>query len=73
MSHDIDEAYALCERITREQARNFSWGIRLLPAEKRRALSAVYAMARRIDDIGDGDLPPQEKLRQLALARCVET
>ena len=73
MSHDIDEAYALCERITREQARNFSWGIRLLPAEKRRALSAVYAMARRIDDIGDGDLPPQEKLRQLALARSGAT
>ena len=73
MSRDIDEAYALCEQITREQARNFSWGIRLLPAEKRRALSAVYAMARRIDDIGDGDLPPQEKLRQLAVARSGAT
>src|SRR5262249_53194072 len=65
----IDEAYDICERITREQARNFSWGIRLLPAPKRRALSAVYAVARRIDDIGDGDLPPDEKLRQLASAR----
>ncbi|HEY7050023.1 MAG TPA: presqualene diphosphate synthase HpnD [Jatrophihabitantaceae bacterium] len=65
----VDEAYDLCERITREQARNFAWGIRLLPAPKRRALSAVYAVARRIDDIGDGDLPPDEKLRQLAAAR----
>jgi phytoene synthase len=65
----IDAAYAECERITGEQARNFAWGIRLLPAPKRRALSAVYAMARRIDDIGDGDLPEAEKLRLLADAR----
>jgi 15-cis-phytoene synthase len=62
-------AYTECERITREQARNFSWGIRLLPPPKRTALSAVYAMARRVDDIGDGTLPPEEKLRLLAEAR----
>jgi 15-cis-phytoene synthase len=70
---DVDEAYDICERITREQARNFSWGIRLLPTPKRQALSAVYAVARRIDDIGDGDLPPDEKLRQLAVAREAAT
>jgi phytoene synthase len=69
----IDAAYLECERITREQARNFSWGIRLLPPAKRGALSAVYAMARRIDDIGDGDLPAPEKLRLLAEARAVAT
>ncbi|MDP9094204.1 MAG: squalene/phytoene synthase family protein [Actinomycetota bacterium] len=63
-------AYAECERITREQARNFSWGIRLLPEPKRMALSAVYALARRIDDIGDGTLPAEEKLRLLADARA---
>jgi phytoene synthase len=66
-------AYAECERITREQARNFSWGIRLLPPDKRTALSAVYAMARRIDDIGDGSLPADQKLRLLAAARTVAT
>jgi phytoene synthase len=65
----IDYAYDECERITREQARNFAWGIRLLPTPKRRALSAVYAMARRIDDIGDGALPEAEKLRRLTDAR----
>jgi 15-cis-phytoene synthase len=69
----VEEAYDLCERITREQARNFSWGIRLLPAPKRRALSAVYAVARRVDDIGDGDLPSDEKLRHLAAARAAAT
>lgn len=66
---DVEEAYAACEQITRSQARNFSYGIRLLPADKRRALSAVYAMARRIDDIGDGTLPDAEKFEQLASIR----
>lgn len=69
MQTSVDAAYRECERITREQARNFSWGIRLLPASKRTALSAVYALARRIDDIGDGTLPSEEKVRLLATAR----
>jgi phytoene synthase len=56
----IDEAYAACEQITRTEARNFSYGIRLLPTAKRRALSAVYALARRIDDIGDEPGEPGE-------------
>ena len=46
-------AYATCEAITRTQARNFHYGIRLLPPERRAALCAVYALARRVDDIGD--------------------
>ncbi|MER7003180.1 presqualene diphosphate synthase HpnD [Dactylosporangium sp. NPDC000555] len=61
----VDAAYRRCEEITRREARNFSYGIRLLPRDKRRALSAVYATARRIDDIGDGGLPPDEKLARL--------
>ena len=66
---NADEAYARCEQITWEQARNFAYGIRLLPPDKRRGLAAVYAYARRIDDIGDGDLPPEEKKAQLEAAR----
>ncbi len=64
-----EEAYARCEQITYEQARNFAYGIRLLPLERRRALAAVYAYARRIDDIGDGDLPAPEKVARLEDAR----
>jgi len=67
---DVSAAYRHCEEITRTQARNFSYGIRLLPPAKRRALSAVYAFARRIDDIGDGDLPADEKLAALGQARA---
>jgi 15-cis-phytoene synthase len=66
---NADEAYAQCEQITWEQARNFAYGIRLLPPDKRRALAAVYAYARRIDDIGDGDLPAAEKKAGLEAAR----
>jgi len=65
----VDEAYVECQRITHAEARNFSYGIRLLPPPKRRAMSALYATARRIDDIGDGDLPSDEKLRLLDEAR----
>ena len=51
----VQDAYEVCAAITKTQAANFSYGIRLLPAYKRDALSAVYALARRIDDIADGD------------------
>lgn len=68
------EAYDRCEEITRRQAANFYYGIRLLPHERRRAMCAAYAFARRIDDIGDGDLDRDQKLRLLdeAAARLSE-
>jgi 15-cis-phytoene synthase len=66
---DLDEAYRECERITWTQARNFAYGIRLLPAHKRRGLAVIYAFARRIDDIGDGTMPPEDKIAALEDAR----
>jgi phytoene synthase len=63
---NVDEAYAACEAITRREAKNFSYGIRLLPAPKRRAMSALYAYARRIDDIADdGSLGADDKVKAL--------
>jgi phytoene synthase len=67
---EVQAAFDVCAGITRRQARNFSYGIRLLPPEKRSALCAVYALARRIDDIGDGTLPVDEKRRQLGALRA---
>lgn len=67
---NTDEAYRHCERVVRTRARNFAYGIRLLPPAKRRALSAVYAFARRIDDIGDGDRPSVQRLARLARERA---
>ncbi|WP_419918061.1 phytoene/squalene synthase family protein [Candidatus Poriferisocius sp.] len=66
---EVALAYQRCEEITRAEARNFFYGIRLLPGPKRRAMSALYAMARRIDDVGDGPLPPDGKLARLAELR----
>ena len=57
----LADDYAACEQTTRTEAKNFYYGIRLLPPDKRSALCALYALARRIDDIGDGDLPRPAK------------
>ncbi len=70
MTSTMDQAYATAESITKEQARNFYYGIRLLAPRRRAALCAVYALARRIDDIGDGSLPTAEKVAQLAAVRA---
>ncbi|WP_431047395.1 presqualene diphosphate synthase HpnD [Streptomyces sp. P1-3] len=66
MSPPVLAAYRYCEAVTGQQARNFAYGIRLLPAEKRCAMSALYAFARRIDDIGDGGLDADAKRARLA-------
>jgi 15-cis-phytoene synthase len=62
----VQDAYEACAAITKTEAGNFSYGIRLLPPYKRDALSAVYALARRIDDIADGDrVPVPERAAEL--------
>ena len=62
----VRAGYAESLRITRREARNFSWGIALLPRLKREAVAALYAFARRVDDIADdGELPPGERRRRL--------
>jgi phytoene synthase len=66
----IEQAYGICEDITRTRARNFHYGIRLLPPPKRQALCALYALSRRIDDIGDGEAPREEKLVALTALRA---
>jgi len=66
-----DEAYAEVERITRRRARNFAYGIMVLPRPKRQAIAAIYAFARRVDDIADGELPIVEKRARLEELRAV--
>ena len=66
----IEQAYEQVERLTRERARNFSYGIRLLPKPKRRAIAAIYAFAREVDDIADDPaLPPAERRARLEALR----
>jgi phytoene synthase len=61
----VQEAYAEVGRITRREAKNFAYGIMLLPRQKRQAIAAIYAFARRVDDVADGDLPLEEKRARL--------
>ncbi|WP_329025085.1 presqualene diphosphate synthase HpnD [Streptomyces sp. NBC_00690] len=65
----VQAAYSYCEAVTGQQARNFAYGIRLLPLDKRLAMSALYAFSRRVDDIGDGALAPTEKQKRLEATR----
>lgn len=70
-SASVLAAYSYCEAVTGQQARNFAYGIRLLPADKRQAMSALYALSRRVDDIGDGTLAPEAKQARLEDTRAL--
>jgi phytoene synthase len=62
----VEDAYAEVVRITRREARNFAWGIVVLPRGKRLAVAALYAFARRVDDVADdAGLPAAERRRRL--------
>jgi 15-cis-phytoene synthase len=65
----VERAYEECRRTARESGSSFYAGMRLLQPERRAALFAVYALARRIDDIADGELAASEKLDELAATR----
>jgi 15-cis-phytoene synthase len=66
----VQEAYAEVERITRREAKNFSYGIMVLPRDKRQAIAAIYAFARAVDDIADGEQPPGDKRARLEELRA---
>ena len=41
------------ESVVRQSGTSFYWAMRLLPPEKRRAMFAIYAFCREVDDIAD--------------------
>lgn len=53
------------EEIVAGSGSSFRFGMRLLPAERRRAILAIYAFCRTVDDIVDGDLPDAIKNAQV--------
>lgn len=56
--HDVaslDADYERCAEITRRSRSSFYYAFILLTAERRRALNAVYAFCRFIDDIADDE------------------
>jgi 15-cis-phytoene synthase len=51
----LEESRRYCASLTRQEARNFYYGLKLLPQSKRHAMFALYAYMRLVDDIADGD------------------
>ncbi|MCB1127384.1 MAG: squalene/phytoene synthase family protein, partial [Verrucomicrobiae bacterium] len=54
---------AVSESITRRSASNLALAFILLPADKRRAMSALYAFCREVDDVADEDTRPVAERR----------
>ncbi len=61
----LHQAYRACEEIVRSHYENFPVASRFLSAEHRIALAAVYAFARRADDVADAPAPSMERLGAL--------
>lgn len=62
---DVDEV----ERIVRRSGTSFYWAMRLLPERKRRAMFAIYAFCREVDDIADDGATLTAKREGLAFWR----
>ncbi len=59
--NDLDASYAICQRLARRAASNFYFSFLLLPSEKRRAMCALYAFLRHVDDLADDEKRPHEE------------
>ena len=51
----LAESREHCASLTKHEARNFYYGLKLLPQRKRQAMFALYAYMRLVDDIADGE------------------
>lgn len=63
-------SFAACAEVTRNQARNFYYGLRLTPEPRRSAIFAIYAWMRAADDLADEPGDPalrREELDRFAL------
>jgi phytoene synthase len=49
----VKSAYEYCRQVTRQASKTFYWGSAFLPPAKRRAVWAIYALCRTVDDIVD--------------------
>lgn len=67
----LEQAYIECEDIARAASSSFFRSFRHLPEPKRRAVNALYAFCRRVDDIVDGDWLPKQDLSHLDQATAL--
>lgn len=65
MTGPLRESYRFCRDLSRREARNFYYSFRLLPAERRRSMCALYAFLRHTDDLADEPGDPETKHKAL--------
>jgi 15-cis-phytoene synthase len=63
------QSYAWCEQLARREAGNFYHAFRILPAEQRRAMCALYAFMRITDDLTDDEGTCDDKRMELGAWR----
>jgi phytoene synthase len=66
MTSDLEAAFRTCRSIARRSASSLACQFWLLPADQRRGMLALYAFARRCDDIADSEEPLDIRRAQLA-------
>ena len=65
----VEDSQAYCRRVARTQARNFYYGLKLLPEPQRSAMFVLYAYMRRADDLADETADAPLNIRQANLER----
>lgn len=66
MTPSLAESYRFCGEVSRREAKNFYHAFRLLPADRRRSMCALYAFMRRSDDLADDAAPGVDRAKALA-------
>jgi len=72
---DVENAFDRCSEDVRRNARNFWYGLRLLPRDRFLPMCAIYAWMRRADDLADDDsgaTPHDHADRRIALGEFRE-
>ncbi|MCC6680022.1 MAG: phytoene/squalene synthase family protein [Phycisphaeraceae bacterium] len=65
MDPALQISFDYCRDLTRREARNFYYGMKLTPEPKRSAMYAIYAWMRTADDLADSH-PPQSPATPVA-------
>ena len=65
----LKRSYDFCREIAKSRAKNFYYSFIVLPAERRRAMCAVYAFMRYCDDIVDEEAGEADKENRLNACR----
>jgi phytoene synthase len=69
MMPELEAGFLACRGVARRSASNFACINWLLPLQQRRGTQALYAFARRCDDIADSDEPLDVRRQRLAVWR----